>query len=145
MPFCSLPFLGSLPRLLITCGPPGQQRVGPAAQKIRRKQSLSVRPRESGDPAHSASKTRVNALMALDSRFRGDERSLLRWLDPPTGTRDSKSAFTRVCDALCLAGARERSEETQAPRHTPPEPGGAGIWARTRPLDSFDGLARVLQ
>jgi hypothetical protein len=35
----------------------------------------SVRPRESGDPALSASKTRVNALMALDSRFRGNERS----------------------------------------------------------------------
>src|SRR6516162_9333866 len=31
------------------------------------------------------------------------------------------------------------SEETQAPRQAPPEPGGAGIWARTRPLDSFDG------
>ena len=39
----------------------------------------------------------------------------------------------------------ERSVETQAPRDAPPEAGGAGIGARTCPLDSFDGLPRVLQ
>src|SRR5262249_56828091 len=37
--------------------------------------SLLPTPAKAGTQRHSASKTRVNALMALDSRFRGNERS----------------------------------------------------------------------
>src|SRR6516162_8750831 len=34
-------------------------------------------------------------------------------LGPRNGARDSKSAFTRVCDALCVAGCPSRDERRE--------------------------------
>src|SRR5262245_10795051 len=80
--------------------------------------SLPLVPAKAGPQPHSASKTRVNALMA--------------WIP----------AFAGMNGVCCVGWV---SEEAQAARQAPPEPRGAGIWLRACPLDSFDGLTRVLQ
>ena len=59
-----------------------------------------------GDPRHSASKTRVNALLVLDSRFRGNERSFM-----PAGRHYSRRSRARFGNGTALGLAPNLARE----------------------------------
>src|SRR5262249_40095115 len=87
--------------------------------------------------AKSAAPRRRASLARFCPRVVGNRRAA-------NGAPDFELATGRVFAPSARPPA-ERSEETQVARQAPPEPRGAGIWLRACPLDSFDGLARVLQ